>query len=97
MHLAAAPVRAVNYLLAGGTGLALNLGTGRGTSVKELIETIEIVSEEHLRWNMARHAVMIRRSSWQIVKTKKVLAWHPEHNLQSILQSAWQWHSFASV
>jgi UDP-glucose 4-epimerase len=28
---------------------------------------------------------------------KKVLAWHPEHNLQSIIQSAWQWHSLAAV
>jgi UDP-glucose 4-epimerase len=71
-HLADAHVRAANYLLAGGTSVALNLGTGQGTSAKELIEAIEIVSRKLLsRWNIARDATVIRRSSWQIVQTQR--------------------------
>ncbi|MGG6899146.1 NAD-dependent epimerase/dehydratase family protein, partial [Rhizobium sp. BR 315] len=39
--LARAHVLAVEYLLSGGNNLAVNLGTGRGTSIKEIIRAIE--------------------------------------------------------
>lgn len=96
--LADAHVRAVNYLVAGGSSVALNLGTGRGTSVKELVEAIEIVSKERLS---VEHGPRRDGDPPELVadssNAKKVLAWHPKHNLQSIIQSAWQWHSLASV
>ncbi|ENN85511.1 UDP-glucose 4-epimerase [Rhizobium freirei PRF 81] len=41
--LARAHVLAVEYLLAGGENLAVNLGTGRGTSIKEIVSAIERV------------------------------------------------------
>lgn len=41
--LARAHVLAVEYLLAGGGNLAVNLGTGRGTSIKEIVSAIERV------------------------------------------------------
>ncbi|MEO9960685.1 MAG: UDP-glucose 4-epimerase GalE, partial [Nisaea sp.] len=44
MDLADAHVRAVDYLLGGGSSTALNLGTGTGTSVAELIEEVERVA-----------------------------------------------------
>lgn len=43
MDLARAHVLAVEYLLAGGDNLAVNLGTGRGTSIKEIVNAIERV------------------------------------------------------
>ena len=46
--LADAHVRAVEYLLRGGETAAINLGTGTGTSVKELIATVETVSKRPL-------------------------------------------------
>ncbi|HEX9534850.1 MAG TPA: UDP-glucose 4-epimerase GalE [Stellaceae bacterium] len=42
--LAEAHLRALEYLLAGGQSAALNLGTGRGHSVREVIRTAEAVS-----------------------------------------------------
>lgn len=42
--LAEAHVRALEHLLAGGQSAALNLGTGRGHSVREVIRTAEAVS-----------------------------------------------------
>ena len=37
--LADAHARSVDYLMAGGTSIALNLGTGKGTSIKQLVQT----------------------------------------------------------
>lgn len=42
--LAQAHVQAVRYLSQGGDSIALNLGTGRGTSVREVVETITSVT-----------------------------------------------------
>jgi UDP-glucose-4-epimerase GalE len=39
--LADAHVRALAYLIAGGTSIAVNLATGSGTSVKEMIDAVE--------------------------------------------------------
>ncbi|PST21609.1 UDP-glucose 4-epimerase GalE [Rhizobium sp. JAB6] len=43
LDLARAHVLAVEYLLAGGNNLAVNLGSGRGTSIKEIVSAIERV------------------------------------------------------
>ena len=42
--LAEAHVRALDYLMRGGMSIALNLGTGRGHSVKQVIEAVEKVT-----------------------------------------------------
>ena len=95
--LADAHVRAVNHLLTDGASVALNLGTGRGTSVKELIESIENVSNERL---LVEHGPRRDGDPPELVadysNASKVLAWQPVHDLQSIIQSAWRWHSLAS-
>jgi UDP-arabinose 4-epimerase len=44
MDLARAHILAVQYLMAGGANLAANLGTGRGTSIKEILNAIRWVS-----------------------------------------------------
>ena len=48
MDLADAHTRAVRYLLVGGDSVALNLGSGDGTSVKELLSAIETTSGKGL-------------------------------------------------
>jgi UDP-arabinose 4-epimerase len=42
--LADAHVGAVRYLLDGGSSLAANLGTGQGTSIREVVETVKAVT-----------------------------------------------------
>ncbi|MGV1760029.1 UDP-glucose 4-epimerase GalE [Rhizobium sp. A22-96] len=41
--LARAHVLAVDYLIRGGANLAVNLGTGRGTSIKDILHTISLI------------------------------------------------------
>jgi UDP-arabinose 4-epimerase len=46
--LARAHVQALDHLIAGGENLAVNLGTGRGSSIGEIIETIGRVTEREV-------------------------------------------------
>lgn len=92
--LADAHVRALQYLLAGGETTALNLGTGNGTTVSELIATIrkttnapfpvEIVAR---REGDAPSLVADNR------KAREVLGWVPTRSLDDIVRSAWRWHA----
>lgn len=51
--LAQAHLRALEYLLAGGASTALNVGTGRGVSVMEIIAAVEAATGRKVVWNPA--------------------------------------------
>ena len=51
--LAQAHLRALEYLLAGGASTALNVGTGRGVSVMEIIAAVEAATGRKVAWNPA--------------------------------------------
>jgi len=93
--LAEAHVRALDYLMKGGMSIALNLGTGDGHSVRQVIDVVEQVTSRKVP-----HRVAPRRAGDPAVLVAdpslagKVLAWHPQHSrLESIVGSAWKWHS----
>lgn len=94
MDLADAHSRAVQYLVDGGTSVALNLGTGDGTTVKELLETIERVSGKRFPVDYTDRR---EGDSPALVadnaKARAVLGWAPRHDLVSIIETAWNWHS----
>ena len=74
--------------------IALNLGTGEGTTVKELISAIETVSGKSLP---VEYAGRREGDSPALVadnrKAKSVLGWQPHYDLNAIIQTAWIWHS----
>lgn len=94
MDLADAHVRAVEYLLDGGPSVALNLGTGTGTTVRELLATVEDVSGRPLPVEAAgrregdSHTLVANND-----KARTVLGWSPQHDLRSIIETAWSWHA----
>jgi UDP-glucose 4-epimerase len=94
LDLADAHVRAVEYLLRGGESVALNLGTGTGTTVKELLSTIEDVSAKPFpveyvgRREGDSHTLVANND-----KAREVLGWVPQYDLSQIIRSAWNWHS----
>ncbi len=94
LDLADAHVRAVEYLLRGGESVALNLGTGTGTTVKELLGAIEDVSAKPFpveyvgRREGDSHTLVANND-----KAREVLGWVPQHDLSQIIRSAWNWHS----
>lgn len=91
--LADAHARSIDYLLAGGTSIALNLGTGQGTSVKELVHAIETISNIRLPIELAtRREGDPPELVADNTKAKTTLRWQPVHELEDIVKSAWNWH-----
>lgn len=94
MDLADAHSRAVRYLLDGGDSVALNLGTGDGTTVSELLATVERVSGrrfpiDNVERRIGDSPVLVADNA----KAKSVLGWAPSYDLNSIVETAWNWHS----
>lgn len=94
LDLADAHTRAVDYLLQGGRSTAINLGTGDGTTVKELLAAVKEVSRRDFRID---HAPRRAGDSPALIADNRmaehVLGWRPSRDLQSIVASAWKWHS----
>lgn len=94
LDLADAHVRAVEYLLDGGDSVALNLGTGTGTTVKELLGTIETVSKrpfpvEYVGRREGDSTTLVANND----KARDILGWSPKYDLTEIVESAWNWHA----
>lgn len=94
--LAEAHVLALRYLMEGGTPVALNLGTGRGFSVRELIAAIERCSGG--RKTPTRDAPRREGDPPSLVadpvRAAKLLGWRPQYSdLDTIVQTAWKWHA----
>ncbi|MEN3793934.1 UDP-glucose 4-epimerase GalE [Fulvimarina sp. MAC3] len=92
--LARAHSRAVSYLLNGGDAVTLNLGTGHGTTVFELVKAVERVCGRPfpLRTGPRREGdapVLVADNR----KARDVLDWAPKYDLDAIVQSAWNWHT----
>lgn len=93
--LAAAHVQALKRLLAGGESIALNLGTGRGHSVREVVEAVEQVSGRTLpvREGPRRPGdppVLVADAG----NARQALGWSPKFTgLVGIVESAWRWHA----
>jgi len=71
-----------------------NLGTGGGTSVKEIIETCRNVTGRNIPVvEKPRRPGDPPRLIASSDKIRKELGWEPQHaNIEGIIQSAWAWH-----
>lgn len=91
--LAAAHVAALNYLLAGGETKAVNLGTGIGASVEEVIAEVETVTGRSVQ-----RVLQPRREGdpAQLVAdptaAMSLLGWKAKRDLSSIVRDAHNWH-----
>src|ERR1700722_10035631 len=94
LDLADAHTRAVEHLLNNGTSHALNLGTGHGTSVKELLEAVQHASGKNFK---AIYGPRREGDSPALVAdnslARRTIGWSPRHDLKSIIDTAWNWHS----
>lgn len=92
--LAEGHVKALQYLRGGGESQFLNLGTGQGQSVLQVIEKARQVTGRELRIRIEQPrpgdpAVLIADAG----KAKAILGWEPANSdLQRILKSAWDWN-----
>ncbi len=93
--LAEAHLLAIDYLLKEGKSRALNLGTGQGHSVRQVLKMVEQVSGLKAPWQAAARRpgdppTLVADNQ----AAAEVLGWRPEHSsLREIVESAWRWHS----
>lgn len=93
--LADAHVRALDYLMEGGGSIAMNLGTGEGYTVREVVDTVQSITGRQVLCHVAPRrpgdpAALIADARL----AASVLGWQPNYSaIQSIVESAWNWHS----
>jgi UDP-glucose-4-epimerase GalE len=90
--LADAHVRALEHLAAGGESLSLNLGTGRGHSVLEIVAAVERVTGRPVRRRISpRRAGDPPELVANPSRVQAELQWKATRGLEEIVSSAWQW------
>jgi UDP-glucose-4-epimerase GalE len=90
--LAAAHIAALRYLEKGCDSVALNLGTGQGHSVLEIIRAAEAVTG-----NVVRRTTVPRRPGdppalvADPARARQVLGWQATRSLTDVVSTAWRW------
>jgi UDP-glucose-4-epimerase GalE len=99
LDLGAAHTRALEHLLDGKRSLALNLGTGLGHSVREVIATVERVGQRRVPTRQTGRRL---GDPPELVadprQAEAVLGWKPQRmELDRAVADAWRWHSMHNV
>ena len=90
--LASAHVKALEHLAAGKESLAVNVGTGVGASVQEVISAVEKVTGKRVpRKMVARRPGDPPALVADPRKARALLHWKAERDLQNIVSTAWTW------
>jgi UDP-glucose 4-epimerase len=92
--LASAHLKALEHLRSGGASLKVNLGSGTGYSVRQILDTVSA-----LAGNPVPHEVLGRRAGDPAVlvadprRAGEVLQWSTRYGLEEIVRHAVAWHA----
>ena len=100
MDLAEAHVAALTYLMNQNKGLleAVNIGTGEGTSVLEIVEAFERITGQNLP-----HVIGPRRAGDVIeiyanaTKGQELLGWKARLSIDDAIKDAWAWENYLAT
>ncbi len=94
VDLAVAHVKALEYITQTHKSTAYNLGTGVGSSVKEVVDLTKRISGVDFKVELLPRRpgdpISIYADSH---KAQAELEWKTKYNLEDIVRTAWQWHS----
>ncbi|HEY0710452.1 MAG TPA: UDP-glucose 4-epimerase GalE, partial [Polyangia bacterium] len=94
LDLASAHLAALDFLAAKQTSDIFNLGTGKGASVKEVLDITRRISGRDIptEWvdRRAGDPISVYADN---SKARKGLSWNPRYGLEEIVASAWKWQS----
>ena len=97
VDLANAHVKAIEYLgneTSASSILKVNIGTGTGYSVLDMIKAFEKASEQKIPYKLVpRRAGDIATCYSNPQKAKEILGWEAKHNLEDMCKSSWNWQS----
>lgn len=96
VDLAKGHVKALDYFENNNTGevLRLNLGTGKGYTVLELINTFQKVSGKNIPYDVIERRtgdIAVSYASAELAKKK--IDWSATHNLEDMCRDTWLWQS----
>jgi UDP-glucose 4-epimerase len=91
--LADAHIRALELLIRNNQSDVINLGTGVGYSVKEIISKAREITGREIKSEIIQRR---KGDPDSLVadnqKAKDILGWVPEYDLDKIIETAWKWH-----
>jgi UDP-glucose 4-epimerase len=94
VDLAKAHVSALEYLVEGKPSLAVNLGTGKGASVLELVQAFERVSGKSIPYEIVARRDGDVAAIWADPSlAAQELGWTAELDLEAMCLDAWRWQS----
>jgi UDP-glucose 4-epimerase len=94
VDLAEAHIAALNYLMTGGLSDTINLGTGRGYSVFELIQAYETVSKKIIPYEIVSRRIGDVGSSFaDVTLAKKLLNWQSKRDINIMCKDSWKFIS----
>jgi UDP-glucose-4-epimerase GalE len=94
--LADAHLASIRYLVAGGASTALNLGTGSGCSVREVVAMVDRVTGRRTPVReTARRPGDPPRLIAEATKAANLLGWRPRRSLEEMVRTAWSWKTRA--
>jgi len=92
--LASGHLKALHYLQSHTGILTINLGTGKGTSVLELINIFEKISGVHIEKQfIARRTGDLPEYYADASQSKNILGWSAQHNVDRMCADAWRWQN----
>jgi len=94
LDLAEAHSRALRVIEARGGSIVLNVGTGRGASVLEVLDAARRITSRPIPAVDGPARVGDPAAVWADTRrATEVLEWTPGRTLDDILESAWRWHT----
>ncbi len=94
VDLAVAHVEALEHLILTRQSTAYNLGTGNGSSVQEVIDMTKRVSGVDFPVELAPRRQGDPAAIWaDSSKAEQELGWKAQYDLETIIRTAWIWHS----
>ena len=94
VDLARGHVKAIEYLLSSKPSITVNLGTGRGYSVLEMIKAYQTASGKPIPYEIVeRRAGDIATCYADTTLAFKTIGWQAQHGLEQMCADGWRWQS----
>lgn len=94
VDLADAHYKALEYIIDGGENELINIGTGTGNSVLEIVEKVQEITGKKfdLKKGEARKGEATKMIAG-VKKAKEILDWEPKHTLEDSVNSLIKWYT----
>jgi UDP-glucose 4-epimerase len=97
MDLAEGHVAALKFLEKQRSGIVVNLGTGRGTSVREMVAAFERASGKPVPYDVvSRRSGDVASCFADVRKAEESLGWRSTRDVDQMCRDAWRWQQSVS-